>query len=169
MDTVLEIIKNQFVWGVALGLLIAFFVWKSGFTANRHLKLENKRVQKEADELQGHLNTQLKINATGNEALTAELKELKEKNENLRVNLSTLQQKPDKAELKHLHVTEAAVSKMREQAPGFATAWEQAIRSAEEDYSNAESGFSKLVKKVIPRIGGSSEKATVKTIEVEEA
>ncbi len=168
METVLEIIKNQFVWGIALGLLITFFVWKSGFSANRHLKQENKRIQKEADELQGHLNTQLKINAVGNESLTNELKELKDQNENLRVNLSTLQQKPDKAELKHLHITEAAVTKMREQAPGFATAWEQAMRAAEEDYAGAESGFSKLVKKVIPKLGGSSEKSSVKTIEVEE-
>jgi len=168
MELFLEIIKNQFVWGIALGLLIAFFVWKGGHTAKSHLKKENKRLQTEADDLQGHLNRQLKINAAGNESLEKELKELKEQNENLRVNLSTLQQKPDKAEMRHLHVTESAVSKMREQAPGFASAWEQAMRSAEEDYTNAEGGFSKLVKKVLPKIGGSSEKA-IKTIEVEES
>ena len=145
------------------------FVWKSGYTASRNLKKELKRVESELSEMQGHLNTQLKINATGNEALTKELNEVKEQNENLRVNLSTIQQKPEKAELKHLHIVEAAVSKMREQAPGFASAWEQAVRAAEQDYANAESGLSKLVKKVIPRIGGGGEKATISTVEAEEA
>ena len=45
---------------------------------------------------------------------------------------------------------------MREQAPGFAPAWEQALRKAEADYEAGEGGLKKLVKKVIPGIGVSS-------------
>ncbi len=45
---------------------------------------------------------------------------------------------------------------MREQAPGFAPAWEQALRDAGEDAQSAESGLKKLVRKVIPALGISS-------------
>lgn len=168
METVIEIMKHPFVWGLLLGLLITFFVWKTGFTTRSHIRKENKRLQQEMDELQQHLNTQLKISATGNDALTKDLEELKTQNENLRVNISTLQQKPEKAELKHLHITENAVRMMREQAPGFATAWEKALRTAEEDYQNSENGLTKLVRKVLPNYGSSSSPKEAKTIELKE-
>jgi len=169
METVLQILQERFVWGLLLGLLITFFVWRTGFSARQHLRKENKRIENEMSELQGHINTQMKISATGNDALTKELEELKTKNENLRVNISTLQQKPEKAELKHLHVTETAVRMMREQAPGFATAWEKALRSAEEEYSNSENGLTKLVRKVLPNYGSSSSSKDAKVIEVEDS
>ena len=167
MDSILEILKEPFVLGLLLGLLITAFVWKTGFTKAQHLKKDAQRLNDEMSELQGHLNTQLKINASGNEALNQELKELKEHNENLRVNLSTLQQKPDKAELKHLHITENAVRLMREQAPGFASAWEKALRASEEEYEKSQSGLTKLVRKVLPNYGSSTAK-DVKTIEVQD-
>ena len=144
-------LSNPFWWGLAVGLVLIFFVWQGKISAIRNLKKENKRVEKEVTELQSHLNTQLKINASGNQTLTQERDELKEQNENLRVNIATLQQKPEKTELRQLNITEAAVSKMREQAPGFATAWEQALRSAEDDYARAENGFARLFKKVSRR------------------
>lgn len=170
MENVFNFINQPFVWGLLLGLLITFFVWKTGYTTRNHLRKENKRIVKEMDELQGHLNTQLKISATGNDALTKDLEEMKVQNENLRVNISTLQQKPEKAELKHLHITESAVRMMREQAPGFATAWEKALRAAEEEYNNSETGLTKLVRKVIPHYGSSSSsKEVVKAIEVKES
>lgn len=170
MEIALELLKNPFTWGLLLGILLTFFVWRVGFSARQHLKKENKRLTKEMDELQGHLNTQLKISATGNEALTKELEEMKTQNENLRVNISTLQQKPEKAELKHLHITDSAVRMMREQAPGFATAWEKALRAAEEEYSQSEKGLSKLMRKVLPNYGGGSSSSgkDVKTIELDE-
>ena len=45
---------------------------------------------------------------------------------------------------------EAAVSTMREQAPGFAPAWEKAIRDAEAAEEAAEGGLKKLMRKVLP-------------------
>jgi hypothetical protein len=52
-------------------------------------------------------------------------------------------------------VTESAVRMMREQAPGFAPAWEKAMRQAEVDLEAGESGLKKLVRRVIPGIGNS--------------
>ena len=105
------------------------------------LRSEKKRLQEENKELQGHLNTQLKINAKGNDQLEADLIELREQNENLRSNLNVAKQKPGRAELRHLQMMENAVSVMREQAPGFAPAWEKAMRDAEAAELAAEGGL----------------------------
>jgi len=163
------IISSTFTWGLALGLLIAFFTWKSAIAAKGTLKREIRRLKEEADDLQKHLNTQLKINATGNEALQKENIDLKANNENLRVNLHEAQQKPGKQEMRQLQITESAVSIMRKQAPGFAPAWEQALTQAEQDREDAEGGFKKLVKKVIPGIGHSpsTQSKEVKIVDAE--
>jgi hypothetical protein len=156
MDTLWSIIREPFVWGLALGLLITAFVWKSSLTAKATQRREIKRLQDEGRELQGHLNTQLKINASGNESLEKELKELRTQNENLRVNLSSVQNKPGRAESRQLQINENAIRIMREQAPGFAPAWEQALHRAEADHEAGEGGLKKLMRKVIPGIGHSS-------------
>jgi len=148
-----EKLNTPFIWGLALGLLFAFFTWKSAFAAKRNLKKENKRIVSEQKELQQHLNTQLKVNGEGNEVLQKKLEELREQNENLRVNMSTLQNKPGRAEARQLQVMENAVALMREQAPGFAQAWERAVQQAEADHVAAEGGLKKLVQKVLPRLG----------------
>jgi hypothetical protein len=132
MDSLITALQHPFTLGLLLGLLIAGFVWKAGFSASRHATREFKRVSTEMKDLQGHLNTQLKINASGNEALKTELETLKLQNETLRVNLAILQQ-----------------------APGFAPAWEKAIRDAEAKMSAADTGLFKLVRRVIPGLGHS--------------
>jgi hypothetical protein len=144
---------TPFSGGLFLGLLITFFTWKSGFSARRNLRRELKRIEADSRELQHHLNIQLKINAVGNESLQAKLEDLREQNENLRVNVSSLQQKPGRAELRQLNIIENAIGLMREQAPGFAQAWEKAIRQAELEYESSEGGLKKLVRKVLPTLG----------------
>lgn len=162
MDSIIEALKNPFVWGLLLGLLIAAFIWKSGYTARRQFTREIKRLEKELRELQGHLNTQLKINASGNETLQKELDAIRRQNENLRVNNAALQQKPGRAEQVQLQVYEIAIRTMREQAPGFAPAWEKAQRFAESELEAAESGLKRLVRRVIPSLGNThNSQATV--------
>lgn len=162
MNLSIESLNHPFVWGLLLGLLIAGFIWKSGFTAQRQLAREIKRLGTEIKELQGHLNTQLKINASGNENLQKELDAIRRQNENLRIHNAALQQKPGRAEQQQLQVYEIAIRMMREQAPGFAPAWEKAQRHAETELEAAESGLKRLVRKVIPGLGNSqSSQATV--------
>ncbi len=156
MDYLTAALQNPFTWGLLLGLLIAAFLWKAGFTARRSVSRELKRVEAELKDLQGHLNTQLKINATGNGALTAELESLRSQNETLRLNNSSLQQKPGRAEQRVLQIQEIAIRTMREQAPGFAPAWEKALRQGESEVDAAESGLKKLVRRVIPGLGNTS-------------
>lgn len=153
MENIWDYLKHPFTLGLLLGLAVAAVAWKSGFSTRRRLARDIRKLENELRELQGHLNTQLKINAQGNETLQRELEELRRQNENLRVSVATLQSKPGKAELRHSQVTESAVRMMREQAPGFAPAWEKAMRQAEADLEAGESGLKKLVRRVIPGIG----------------
>ena len=153
METLKEFLFTPFAGGLLLGLLFTFFTWKSGFSARQTLKKEVARVTAESKELQQHLNTQLKVNAAGNESIQKKLEDLRAQNETLRVNLSTLQQKPGRAELRQLTIIENAIGLMREQAPGFAPAWEKAHRQAEVDYEESEGGLKKLVRRVLPSIG----------------
>ena len=151
-DTALQ---QPFTWGLLIGLLIAGFIWKGGFSAGRTAKRENKRLETEMKDLQSHLSTQLKINASGNETLNQELEDLRRQNEALRINNVTLQQKPGRAEQKQLQIYEIAVRTMREQAPGFAPVWEKALRQGEAEIDAVESGLKKLVRRVIPGLGNS--------------
>ena len=166
--TVQDVLTYPATWGFAGGLVLVFFTWKSGLSARSNLRRENKRIQGEMKEMQGHLNTQLKINAAGNEKIEKEVSELKEVNETLRVNIAHLQSKPGKSELRQLQLTERAVSLMREQAPGFAAAWEQAMRQAEAEQEAAESGLRKLVRRVLPSIGTTAVSHAEETYEAEE-
>lgn len=156
METFQQIIQNPFTWGLLLGLLIAVFLWKSGFSARRNLSRELKRVEGEMANLQQHLNTQLKINASGNEALQVELVDLRKQTELLRINNAALSQKPGRAEQRLLQVQEIAIRSMREQAPGFASAWEKALRQGEAEVDASESGLKKFVRRVLPGIGTST-------------
>jgi hypothetical protein len=151
-----DLLQQPFVLGLLLGILIAAFIWKAGFSARRAVARDLKRVESEFRNLQTHLNTQLKINAGGNEKLQAELESLRQQNETLRVNNASLQQKPGRAEMRALHVHDIAIRIMREQAPGFAPAWEKAVRQGEIEVDAAESGLAKLVRRVIPGLSNSA-------------
>lgn len=164
MDILTEILRNPFTWGLLLGLLIAGFFWKSGFSARRNVARELKRVEDELKNLQSHLNTQLKITASGNDALQVELESLRKQNETLRVNNAALQQKPGRAEQRLLQIQEIAIRRMREQAPGFAPAWEQALRQGELDVDASESGLVKLVRRVIPGLGNTAQPPAALTV-----
>jgi predicted nucleic acid-binding Zn-ribbon protein len=154
--TLQDILNSPFTWGLALGLLVAGFTLKNAIATKLRLKREIRRIEGEMRDMQSHLNTQMKITATGNEALTKQIDEFRTHNENLRVNLAALQNKPDKAEQRQFRIQEMAISTMREQAPGFAGAWEKAVRQAEAEMDSAESGFTKLMRKVVPGLGHSA-------------
>ena len=151
--TLWNFLTQPFVLGLLIGLALTAVVWKDGFSRRRQLARDLQRTETEKAELQNHLLTHLKLHADGNAKLTAELDDLRSRNETLRINLATLQQKPGQAELRQLRIQDAAIRQMREQAPGFAPAWEKALRQAETDANAAESGLMKLVRRVQSGIG----------------
>ena len=80
METFMLIISEPFTWGLVVGLFLLVMVWRLMRKDITMLRSEKKRLQEENKELQGHLNTQLKINAKGNDQLEADLIELREQN-----------------------------------------------------------------------------------------
>ena len=47
METFLNMIKEPFVWGFAIGLAIAIVAWKSGFSNKRRLTKDVRRLENE--------------------------------------------------------------------------------------------------------------------------
>lgn len=110
--------------------------------------LEIRKYKKEIKEYKEHLNRHMKITGEGNKNLETQLQKLKKDNENLRISVKTLGQKPGRAELRLLNIYDAALRKMMLKAPGFSSAWEVSLQEAEKDYEENEKGFKTIVKKV---------------------
>jgi len=124
--------------GVAVGSLLSYF--KSLLTIRKH--------KKELKEYKEHLDRQMKITDAGNSTLVTELESAKKENENLRISVKTLGQKPGRAELRLLNIYDAALRKMMSQAPGFSAAWENSLQEAEREYEANETGLKSIVGKV---------------------
>ncbi len=124
--------------GIVLGWLLSFI--KTFFAMKRH--------KKELKEYQAHLERQMKITDAGNKNLLDEIETLKKDNENLRISVKTLGQKPGRAELRLLNIYDTALRKMMLQAPGFSSAWESALQESEREYEENETGLKSIVGKV---------------------
>ncbi len=158
MEFLKNLFSNPFFLGLIVGLLPTALAWKSTFACKLLWKKEKQQLGTEIRDLQAHLNTQLKINALGNDTIQKDLEKLRSENETLRINLAAVQQKPEKAAMRQWHINEAAVRTMREQAPGFAAAWERAVREAEAEADSGDKGLTKFLRKVIPGLGQSKPK-----------
>ena len=132
-ETILLIIA-----GIAFGGLLSYL--RSLLTIRKH--------KKELTEYKDHLDRQMKITNAGNSTLVLELEKIKQENENLRISVQTLNQKPGRAELRLLNIYDAALRKMMSQAPGFSSAWENSLQEAEREYEANETGLKSIVSKV---------------------
>jgi hypothetical protein len=154
MQEILTHPLSAFLIGLGVGVVLAFATWVSG-------ALHHRKLKQEIQNLQRHLHTQMTITTRGQEELQKELQSLRQQNENLRVTVANLQQKPGRAEIRTLHLYDRAIALMHQRAPGFAPAWEGVLREAEEEIKGAESGLGKLLKKVFrPSLLGDSPIAT---------
>ncbi|QQL44798.1 hypothetical protein [Sulfuriroseicoccus oceanibius] len=158
-------------FGLIVGLLIASICWLRGIVVARGLRKQKETemttLRGEIDRMQEHLHTQMRINAKGNEKLEAEVDDLRKQNENLRIENSSLRQKPGHKEIRQLEVYDRAVQKMNARAPGFAPAWQSALAEAETEQHNAEGGVAGFVRRIF-RGGGSAADsgATIPTLEM---
>lgn len=132
-ETILFIIA-----GVVLGWFLSFV--KSRFEVSKY--------KKEIKEYKEHLNRQMKITNDGSKVQEDELKTLKKENENLRISVQTLGQKPGRAELRLLNIYDNALRKMQMRAPGFSSAWEISLQEAEAEYEANETGLKSIIKRV---------------------
>ena len=142
--------------GVAFGWVLSYL--KSLLTIRKY--------KKELKEYQEHLERQMKITDAGNKTLMDEMDALKKENENLRISVKTLGQKPGRAEIRQFNIYDNALRKMMLQAPGFSSAWESALQEAEREYEENETGLKNIMGKVFGTSGtSSSENSNVQKIE----
>ena len=142
--------------GIAICILVGWLIPSPlSWFARRKLTEENNSLRQ-------HLHTKMEVDAEGNRKLREDIDELKTQNENLRVTVQTLRNKPGRAEIRLLHVYDKAINDMITRSPGFGSAWQMVLDEAEKEIAQADTGIKAFVKKVFRPsgiLGGSAEKS----------
>jgi hypothetical protein len=139
-STELDLVIIGFVGGIGL-LAIFFSLWLGSLSARSSLK-------REVEGLKNHLHINMSIHAKGTEEMQKEVDKLKRENENLRITVATLSNKPGRAELKMLHTWDRAIKILILKSPAFAPAWEMALLEAGKEVEETYSGMKALVRRV---------------------
>ena len=151
-NIVWTVLKQPFVWGFAIGLLLTLVALYMGYLKRRQLKKDLAEREKALADLKQHLSTHLDVTAEGSAARQAELEKLRQQNENLRVAVKALQEKPDRRDRRTMEIYQRAVELMHENSPAFAPVWEACCRRSEEELAAAESGtVARAWHKLFPR------------------
>jgi len=143
MEFFKDLFSQPFVWGLSLGLL--FFVLS--FWGHFKTKREYRRYRR-------HLSDKLELEARQYEVLRKERETLAKENENLRLRIGQLSEKPDQKVVRDLEIFARAEKRMMVQAPGFAGAWETAKAASAEEMAAEDQGRS-LPKRIFSRLFGS--------------
>ena len=143
MDSLKDLFSQPFVWGLALGLL--FFALS--FWGHFKTKREYRRYRR-------HLSDKLELEARQYEVIRKEKETLAKENENLRLRIGQLNEKPEQKVMRDLEIFARAEKRMMVQAPGFAGAWENAKSASAEEISAEDQGRS-LPKRLFSRLFGS--------------
>ena len=142
MEILLTALAHPFTWGLGIGLIFAAWAFFSGWSAKRTLRREVRR-------LEDHCRTAADLSAKGTQSLQDELAGLKEQNKNLQITVAELKNKPDRAELQKLYVLDKAAALMTERAPGFAAAWQAALKEAQAELDKTSTGFLPWIRRII--------------------
>ena len=129
-------------YGVLIGLAVAVWVALSGWRRRRYVESELRR-------LRDHLQDQMEITHEGTRQRKAALEQLRVENENLRITLKAWQHKPDRRELRMLHVYDHAVHQLLANAPGFSPHWESALREADRHVAQIDSGLIAFARRLV--------------------
>lgn len=143
MDWV-AIAKSPFTWGLSLGLLFFFLSAWGHFQT----KGEFRRYRK-------HLSDKLDLDAVQLESLKKEKEVLAKENENLRLRIGMLSEKPDAKIGRDLEILARAEKRMILRAPGFAPAWEAAKAESADEVAHEDMGKS-LPKRFFNRLFGNA-------------
>ena len=133
--------------GFVIGIFIAFVVWVVMAFKRRSIK---KNAEAEIKKYKDMLSQRMELESDGMSKLRAENESLKSANENLRISVQTLSQKPGKREIARLQVYQTAVDRLTINSPGFGPAWQAALKESEEEFSKTLSGSVPFIRKFIP-------------------
>ncbi len=138
---------KDFFIGLGSGCIVALIVW---FVYIMKLHLAKKKGESDIKKLKEMLTSRMEIESDGITKLKNENEELKRFNENLRVSLQTMSQKPGRKEIERLQVYQKAVDRLTINSPGFGAAWQAALKESEEEFSRTYSGVIPFIRRVIP-------------------
>ena len=148
----MELLSQPFVWGLLIGLVFLFLSLYSHWKTSREFA-HYKR----------HLSDKLELEAELQQKIKAEKDKIAAENENLRIQVASLKEKPDQRTVHELELMSRAESHMLINAPGFGPAWETAKKKAHEEMVEEEQGRS-LPKRIFKKFFGGSK--DVEAIEV---
>lgn len=138
---------KDFFIGLGSGCIVALIIW---FVYIMKLHLAKKKGESDVKRLKEMLTSRMEIESDGITKLKNENEELKRFNENLRVSLQTMSQKPGRKEIERLQVYQKAVDRLTINSPGFGAAWQAALKESEEEFSKTYSGVIPFIRRVIP-------------------
>ena len=124
------------------------------------------KVGRELKRYRKLLSDKLEIEGQHMETMRGDKERLAKENENLRIKVGQLQEKPEPKLGKELEILARAESKMMMKAPGFAPAWESAKAEAVEDMAEEDRGAS-LPKRLFRRFMGGAGQLEHKPVHAE--
>ncbi|NJN61593.1 MAG: hypothetical protein HC795_08795 [Coleofasciculaceae cyanobacterium RL_1_1] len=126
--------------GLGVGLILAAGVGLNAMRLRWGLRREIENLKKS-------LYVNMSVQSEGTEKLQKSLDKIKRKNEKLRTTISTLSNKPGRAELQTLHTWERAIELLTLRSPTFAAAWQLAVDEAKTEMAETRTGVKALMRK----------------------
>ena len=153
---------QQFFIGLGIGIAIAAVV-----ALYFSVRVGKVRKEKEAEvqKYKTMLSDRMELESDGLRKVKVENEELRKANENLRVSLLVMREKPGRKEVQKLQIMQKAVDRLTLNSPGFATAWQVAMHDSEEEFQRMYSGIVPFIKR---HIAGKSEAQLVEAPDGEE-
>ncbi len=138
---------QEFFIGLGIGIVAAAMIALYSSTRIGRIRKENKE---EVAKLKDMLSMRMELESEGLRKVKEENEELKKINENLRVSLMAMREKPGRKEVQKLQIMQKAVDRLMLNSPGFATAWQVAMHDSEEEFQKMYSGIIPFIKRHIP-------------------
>jgi MFS superfamily sulfate permease-like transporter len=138
---------NQFLIGLAIGVVLAIVILISMSVRSHKSELEHKA---DINKMKTMITDRMDIESETITKLKDELEDIKKKNEDLRISLTTISQKPGRKEISRLHIYQAASENMMLTAPGFGPAWQAALKESVGEFEKTYTSLHPFVRRIIP-------------------
>ncbi len=138
---------EMFIYGLGVGLVVAAVV---AFMLISRISAAKKEGKEEAERYRRMLSDRMELEAEGLKRIKEENEELRKANENLRVSLLALRDKPGRKEMQRLQILQKAADRLTLNSPGFGPVWQAALKESEEEFQKVYSGFIPFIKRHIP-------------------
>ncbi|TAF54214.1 MAG: hypothetical protein EAZ61_06100 [Oscillatoriales cyanobacterium] len=104
-------------------------------------------LRREIEDLKKSLYVNMSVQSDGTEKLKKSLEKVKKTNAKLRTTVSTLSNKPGRAELQTLHIWGRTIELLTLRSPTFAAAWQVTVEEAKAEIAETRTGVRALVRK----------------------